>query len=187
MIFLIIFAVGLALALVTFVVGELFDLGDFGGDGADGHSLGAEGASPFSSRILFVFMTAFGGVGFIAQSLDWALPLAIAAAVVGGAAVAGGTFFLIVLPMSRQQGSQKLSLDDLMDLVGEVTDDIPAGGLGKVALVPPGTRTRVSRAARSQNGAHLPPGTVVRVVHVGPGSLTVTPAEYLGQPVSTRR
>jgi hypothetical protein len=44
----------------------------------------------------------------------------------------------------------------------------------------------VSRAARSQNGSHIPPGTIVRVIHAGPGSLTVTPAEYLGQQTSRR-
>lgn len=185
MIFLIIFGVGLALALTTFVIGELFDLGDFGDHGSD--PLGADGASPFSSRILFIFMTAFGGVGYIAQSSGLDLPFAITLGVAGGAAVAAGTFFLIVLPMARQQGTQKLALDDFVDLVGEVTDDIPAGGLGKVALVPPGTGTRVSRAARSQNGAHIPPGTIVRVIHAGPGSLTVTPTEYLGQSAAARR
>jgi hypothetical protein len=184
-IFLIIFGVGLAMALLAFLIGELFDLGDFGDSG---DSLGADTPSPLSSRIIFVFMTAFGGVGFIAQSAGWGVPLAVVAGVIGGLAVAGGTFFLIVLPMSRQQGSQKLELSDLMDLVGEVTDDIPAGGVGKVALVPPGTGTRVSRAARSQNGGHIPPGTVVKVVHVGPGSITVTPAEYFSTSApATRR
>jgi hypothetical protein len=182
-IFLIIFGVGLALALVAFLVGELFDLADIG-DGPD--SLG-DNPSPLSSRIIFVFMTAFGGVGFVADSAGWSMPLSIIAAVAGGLAVAGGTFFLIVLPMARQQGTQKLELSDLMDLVGEVTDDIPAGGVGKVALVPPGTGTRVSRAARAQSGGHIPPGTVVRVVHVGPGSITVAPAEYFSRPSPTAR
>jgi hypothetical protein len=185
MVFLIIFGAGLALTVVTFVIGELFDLGDFGGGDA-GHELGAESASPLSSRIIFVVMTAFGGVGFIAQAAGWGVPLSVISGLAGGLAVAGGTFFLIVLPMSRQQGSPKLSLDDLVDLVGEVSDDIPAGGIGKVVLVPPGTGTRVSRAARAQNGGHIPPGTIVRVVHAGPGSLTVTPTEYYPAPATSR-
>jgi hypothetical protein len=182
MVFLIIFGAGLALTIVAFLIGELFDLGDFGGDA--GHEIGADTPSPLSSRIIFVFMTAFGGVGFIAQAAGWGVPLAVITGLAGGLAVAGGTFFLIVLPMSRQQGSVSLKLDDLIDLVGEVSDDIPAGGLGKVVLVPPGTGTRVSRAARAQNGAHIPPGTIVRVVHAGPGSLTVTPTEYYPRPAT---
>jgi hypothetical protein len=172
MIFLIIFGVGLALAVLVFLVGELFELGGFG-DAGD--SLGADTPSPFSSRIIFVFMTAFGGVGFIAQSADWALPAAILAGLIGGAAVAGGTFFLVVLPMSRQQGSVKLTMNDLIDLEGEVIDGIPEGGFGRVSFVPPGTGARVARSARSENGSAIPTGTAVRVTHVGAGSVTVVP------------
>jgi membrane-bound ClpP family serine protease len=182
MIFLIIFGVGLSLTLLAFLIGEIFDLADIGGS----DSLGGD-PSPFSSRVIFVFMTAFGGVGFIGQSAGWGIPLSALAGVVGGLAVAGGTFFLIILPMSRQQGSVKFSLEDLIDLEGEVVDDIPAGGTGRVAFLPPGTGTRVSRAARSQNGAHIPPGTVVRVVHVGPSSVTVTPAEYFSSQAPGQR
>lgn len=173
MVFLIIFGVGFMLTAVTFVVGELFD---FGGGEAD--TLGADGASPFSSRVLFVFMTAFGGFGFIAQSADWGLPAAVLSGLIGGGAVAAGTFFLIVLPMARQQGTTSLKNEDLLILEGEVTDDIPAGGLGKVTFVPPGTGARVSKAARSQSGGHIAPGTVVRVVNVGATSITVTPVDY---------
>lgn len=173
MVFLSIFGVGLLLTLVTFIIGEIFDLGDLG-DGAD--HLGA-GPSPLSSRILFVFVTAFGGFGFIGQTADWPLWLSASAALVGAVAVAGGTFFLVVLPMARQQGSVRLSTQDLVNLEGEVTDDIPPGGFGRVALVPPGTGARITRSARSQHGDRLPPGTAVRVVHAGPGSLTVTPIQ----------
>ncbi|MGD9933811.1 MAG: hypothetical protein AB7T37_08815 [Dehalococcoidia bacterium] len=176
MVFLIIFGVGFMLTVVTFIVGELFDLGDLGGDGAD--TLGADGASPFSSRVLFVFMTAFGGFGFIAQSADWALPAAVLAGLVGGGGVAAGTFFLIVLPMARQQGTTSFKGEDLIELQGEVVDDIPAGGLGRVSFLPPGTGARVSRAARSQSGGHIAPGTAVRVVNVGPTSITVAPVDY---------
>ena len=146
MVFLIIFVIGLVLTLTVFLIGELFDLGDYGDSG---DAVGAETPSPLSSRILFVFITAFGGVGFIADALGWPLPLSILAGLVGGTAVAAGTFFLVVLPMARQQGSTSLKLDDLMDLEGEVTDDIPAGGIGKVVIVPPGTGARVAQATRS--------------------------------------
>jgi membrane protein implicated in regulation of membrane protease activity len=183
MVFLIIFGVGLFLTIVTFVIGELFDLGDWGDHGAEV----GDAPSPFSSRVLFVFMTAFGGFGFMGQVWDWPVGGAVLAALVGGIAVAGGTFFLIVLPMARQQGSVKLHLDDLVNLTGEVTDDIPEGGVGRVTIVPPGTGARVARAARSQTGAHLPAGTAVRVLNVGPGSLTVAPVDaYHGTPPPPR-
>ena len=64
--FLVIFGVGLALLAVTFILGEIFDFGDHGDLGAD--------PSPLSSRVIFVFATAFGGCGFIGTALDYALP-----------------------------------------------------------------------------------------------------------------
>ena len=176
MVFLIIFGVGIALTVVTFVIGELFDLGDFGEHGAE--HLGVDGASPFSSRVLFVFMTAFGGFGFIAQSADWPLAGSVLMALFGGLAVGAGTFFMIILPMARQQGTTSFKGSDLLELQGEVVDDIPAGGLGRVSFLPPGTGARVSRAARAQSGGHIAPGTAVRVVNIGPTSITVTPVDY---------
>jgi hypothetical protein len=172
MVFLIIFGVGLMLAVITFAVGELFDLGDSGDAGSE---LGEPGASPFSSRILFVFMTAFGGFGYIGQSLDWGVPASITLALAGGLGVAAGTFFLIVLPMARQQGSVHVTEDEFLDREAQVTAEIPEGGLGRVTLVVRSSGARMSQAARSANGERIPFGTAVRVVGVGTGVVTVVP------------
>ncbi len=172
MAYLIIFGFGLLFTMVTFVLGELFDMG--GGDADAGGGLDADGSpSPFSSRILFVFMTAFGGFGYLATTADWPVWGDVGAAVVGGLFVAGGTYFLIVLPMSRQQGSVKVSFEDFLNLEGEITSEIPEGGVGRVTLIAPSSGARVSQAARSLNGERMSNGTVVRVVHVGAGGVTV--------------
>jgi hypothetical protein len=173
MVFLIIFGVGLLLAIVTFALGDLFDLGDSGDAGSE---LGEQGASPFSSRILFVFLTAFGGFGYIGQALDWGTPAAVTLALAGGLVVAAGTFFLIVLPMSRQQGSVHVTENDYLNLEGQVTADIPDGGLGRVTFVVPASGARVSPAARSANGQRIPFGTAVKVIGAGSGVVTVVPS-----------
>jgi hypothetical protein len=173
MAFLIIFGVGLALAIITFVIGDLFDLGD--GDADSGVHIGEHGASPFSSRILFVFLTAFGGFGYIGQSLDWDAGESVLLALAGGLGVAAGTFFLIVLPMSKQQGTTHVTEDDFLNREGQVTSEIPEGGLGRVTLVVPASGARVSPAARSANGERIPFGTSIRVVGVGTGVVTVVP------------
>ena len=170
MAFLVIFGVGLFLAVVTFIVGEFFDLGAEGGSDFDGTS-----HSPFSSRILFVFATAFGGFGYIGQSLDWSIWAAVLFAAFGGFAVAGGTFFLIVMPMSRQQGSTHVAQSDFLGLQGQVSSEIPEGGVGRVSVVAPGSGARVAHAARSSSGERIAQGTPVRVMAVGPGSITVAP------------
>ncbi|HEX6032286.1 MAG TPA: hypothetical protein VFY90_12715 [Tepidiformaceae bacterium] len=173
MAFLIIFFVGLLLTVLVFAVGEIFDLGD--ADADTGGEVGHGGPSPFSSRILFVFLTAFGGFGFLGDSAGWSVWLSITMALLGGAAVAGGTFFLVVMPMSRQQGSVHVTEDDYLDREGQVTSEIPEGGLGRVTFVVPASGARVSPAARSANGERIPNGTSVRIISVGTGIVTVVP------------
>lgn len=174
MAFLVIFGVGLLLTLVTFVVGELFDLG---GGADDGGGFGADASpSPFSSRILFVFLTAFGGFGFIADAMDAEVWLAALSAIVGGVLVAGGTFFLVVLPMARQQGSIHLYRGDLVGLEGEIVTAVPPAGMGRVTLIAPSSGARLVESARSADGEAIPLGTVVRITQAAPGALTVTPS-----------
>jgi hypothetical protein len=176
--FLTIFGVGLGLLIVTFIVGELFEIGgdlfhdlfDFGGEAHV--DLGAD-ASPFSSRILFVFATAFGGFGYIGAAMGWPIWAASALAVAGGLAVAAGTFFVIVLPMSRQQGSTDVHETDFEGLSGQVTSEIPAGGLGRVTVIAPTSKARVALAARSADGERIPFGATVRIEVPGPGPAIV--------------
>jgi len=170
--FLVIFGLGLALAVLAFVLGELFDLGDSGDSGG---AVGESTPSPLSSRVLFVFATAFGGFGFIGTALGMPVWGSSLMAIVGGLAVAGGTFFLIVLPMARQQGSTDVHREDLDGLYGNVTSEIPEGGLGRVTVIAPTSKARVALAARSHNGARIPFGTAVVVNSAGPGVAVVTP------------
>jgi hypothetical protein len=169
--FLTIFGIGLVLLVVTFIIGEIFD---FGGDGGGGE-LGGDSPSPFSSRILFVFATAFGGFGYIGAALDWPVWVAALLAIGGGLAVAAGTFFLIVLPMSRQQGSTDVHDTDFAGMDGQVTSEIPAGGLGRVTVIAPTSKARVALAARSADGERIPFGATVRIQVPGPGPAVVVP------------
>lgn len=170
--FLVIFGVGLILLLVAFIVGELFDFGDGGADA--GGELG-DSPSPFSSRVVFVFATAFGGFGYVGAALDWPVWLAALFAIAGAVAVAGGTFFLIITPMARQQGSTDVHFSDFDGMNGQVTSEIPEGGLGRVTVIAPTSKARVALAARSATGERIPFGTTVRIEHSGQGTATVVP------------
>ncbi len=170
--FLVIFSLGLFLAFITFIVGELFDLGGDGGMDSGGE-VGQGTPSPLSSRILFVFATAFGGFGFIGTVLDWPVWASVLAAIGGGLFVAAGTFFLIVLPMAKQQGSTTVRAQDFVNLPGQVTSEIPEGGLGRVTIVAPASGARVGMPARASSGGRIAFGTSVRVIAEGGGVLTV--------------
>jgi membrane-bound ClpP family serine protease len=170
--FLIIFSLGLFLAFITFIVGELFDLGGDGGMDSGGPA-GEGTPSPLSSRILFVFATAFGGFGFIGTVLEWPTWVSVLAAVVGGLLVAAGTFFLIVLPMAKQQGTTTVRAGDFVNLIGQVTSEIPEGGLGRVTVIAPASQARVGMPARADSGGRIAFGSTVRVLAEGGGVLTV--------------
>ena len=173
LVFVVIFIVGLGLTLLTFIAGELFD---FFSDVGDFDTDGGTGASPFSSRVIFVFVTAFGGFGMIGMALEWSIWATVLFASAGGLMVAGGTFFLIVAPLARQQGTTSVHSTDFLGLEGQATSDIPAQGLGRISIVAPTSGARVAQPARSATGETIPFGTAVRVVHVGANALTVRPA-----------
>jgi len=145
-----------------------------GGDDPRCGELG-DSPSPFSSRVVFVFATAFGGFGYIGSALDWPMWVSLSVAVLGAIAVAGGTFFLIVLPMARQQGSTDVHTSDFAGLDGQVTSEIPEGGIGRVTVIAPASKARVALSARSANGERIPFGATVRIQTPGPGTAIVVP------------
>ena len=93
-----------------------------------------------------------------------------------GLGVAGGTFFLIVLPISRQQGSTDVHEADFTGLQGQVTSEIPEGGLGRVTVIAPTSKARIGLPARSADGQRIPFGATVRIEMAGPGPAVVTPS-----------
>lgn len=183
--YLILFIVGFLLVGFTFLVGELFEFGgelaheieghiDIGTD----HGLEAQGVdsstpSPFSSRIAAVLVTVFGGIGFIGSQSGWSDGWTLVLAFASAFAAAVGVYFIVVLPLARQQGSTKVERSTFLGLEGQVAIAIPSMGLGQVALFVPSSNTRVTESASSTSGVPIPFGTRVVVDHVGPSSIGV--------------
>jgi membrane protein implicated in regulation of membrane protease activity len=161
-VFLAISAIGFLFLLISLVFGGLFEgLGDHDGD--FGHDLGHGGPGFFSTRVISVFVTAFGGTGAVATHYGASVLTA------SGIGFASGFVFayLIYLFARFLWGQQASSETRSMDVVGQtarVTVSIPAGGVGQV-------RCRVGeelmdRIARSRDGAAIPENTVVRIEEV---------------------
>ena len=80
-IFLGIAAIGFLFLMVSFVFGEVFGHGDFGGHDADLHSDAGDahgGVSIFSTRVVSVFVTAFGGFGAIGIQMGYRIEISTA-------------------------------------------------------------------------------------------------------------
>lgn len=99
------------------------------------------------------FVTAFGGVGLIAQGLFNASDVgSLVAAAVGGLVVATIAHFAFIYFLIKPQGSSEVTMKDIVGAVAEVVTPIPADSVGEIAFVAQGGRvTCPAKSATGQN------------------------------------
>lgn len=158
-VFLAVGAVGFVFLLVTFLFGELFDHLDLGGHDFD-HGVDAGAPSVFSSRVLAVFVSAFGTTGAIATFYGLRLVPASLAGLTSGF-VFGGLIWLFARFLYSQQASSEVRAEELVGRAGRVVVAIPGGGVGQV-------RCRVGeelldKIARTRDGSSIEENASVRV------------------------
>lgn len=157
-----IMSVGILLLIGSLILGELFDVLDFG-----------DGGGPLSGPVLGVGLTAFGATGMLTNMYDWpALLGAVTSAVSALAFGAIGWWMMAII--HKQTGSTTSTMSSMAGRLGEVTTRISADGIGEVLLTSSDSTRQV--LARSRDGMEIAPGTVVRVVQVLGGSVIVEPA-----------
>ncbi|MEK7404123.1 MAG: hypothetical protein AAB225_03355 [Acidobacteriota bacterium] len=159
-IFLAIAAIGFIFLLVSLIFGEIFE---HFGDGGFGHDFDHGGPGIFSTRILSVFITAFGGFGAIGVNFGLgpapASGLGFASGVVFASAIYGFARFLW-----SQQATTEVRTADLVGHTARVVVAIPKGGIGQI-------RCRlgeelVDKIARSSDEEAVPENAVVRIEEV---------------------
>ena len=126
-VFLGIAAVGFLFLLISLVFGEIFEHLD----GSLDHDLDHGGPGFFSTRVMSVFITAFGSFGAIATHFGFAPLSASAIGFVGGIGLATPIYFFARF-LFGQQASSESRADDLVGQVGRVVITIPPGGIGQV-------------------------------------------------------
>jgi membrane protein implicated in regulation of membrane protease activity len=172
-IFLGIAAIGFLILMVTFVVGELFELGDIMGDhDVDVH--GGGGPSFLSGRVLSVFITAFGGFGAIGIHLGYGIGVSTAIGLASGL-VFGGLVFLFVSFLHSQQASSDLRVQELVGCLAQVSVAIPKGGLGQIRCTL--GESGIEKIACSVDGAEIPANTLVKVEAIVGETVVVRRAE----------
>jgi membrane protein implicated in regulation of membrane protease activity len=168
--FAIIGGVGFVFLLVSLVVGDVFDaVGldlDSGGHGTDFGLL--------DSRVIAVFLTAFGGFGVIAVQNGFG---AVGSSIAG---LIGGVIFAAVVSvfgrfLIGQQASSSVTDEDLIGRTAQVTVAIKPGTVGQITAKI--GDERVERIARAKDGSELAVGTIVKVDAVIGDSIIVVPEE----------
>jgi membrane protein implicated in regulation of membrane protease activity len=166
LLYFVIMALGLALLLLTLILGEVMDVFDFGMDVGDG-------AGPLSGPVLGIGLTAFGATGMLTQVYDWPTFLGALTAAVSSLAFGAFGWWMLAL-IHRQTGSTTQTMSSMAGRLGEVTTRISGDGIGEVLLTSSDSTRHV--LARSHDGSEIAPGTVVRVVQTYGGSVIVEPA-----------
>lgn len=167
-VFLAIAAVGFLFLLISLFFGELFE--HF--DGALDHDLDHGGPGFFSTRIISVFITAFGGFGAIATDQGLAPLPASGIGAVSGFLLAAPVYFLARFLYGQQASSESRS-QDLVGRVGRVVVAIPAGGVGQVRCTI--GEELVDKIARGREPEAIAENTPVMVEEVVGETVVVRP------------
>ena len=175
-VFLGIASIGFLVLVVSFLSGELFDHGDLAGHDADFHGdvHGGPGVSIFSSRILSVFVTAFGGFGAIGIHLGHSIEVSTIWGGTGGL-IFGTIIYLFASFLYSQQASSEVRVSDLAGSTALVSVSIPKAGVGQVRCTL--GESVVDKIARSQDGEPIPANTVVKIEAVLGETVVVRRAE----------
>lgn len=166
--FAIIGGVGFVFLLASLILGDIFEM--FGGE-AD---LGGEGTDfgLFDSRVIAVFITAFGGFGTIAA---WSGYGAVASSLAGllGGLVFGGVVSAFGRFLVGQQASSTVTDDALIGKTALVTVAIKPGSVGQITARV--GDERVERLARASADAEIAAGSLVTIKSIAGDSVIVAP------------
>jgi len=193
-VYLILFLIGLGFAIISFIMSGLGHFGTGHEADMSGHDVGTgshdidisgndmnigdhsldihthDGSSgihlsPVSPITIAMFVTAFGGVGFILHqlpggSLIFSIPLAL----ISGFGIAAGAFYVLYKIFSIAQADSNYSRESVLDLEAEVITTIPADGVGEIAYTAKGSR--YSTPARSEEGKAIAKHKIVSMTKV---------------------
>ena len=163
-VFLAIAAVGFLFLVIALLFGGIFDFFDHG-------DVDVGGPGIFSTRVIAVFVTAFGGFGAIATR-SGATPLSASLIGLGSGIVFGGAILMFARFLFSQQASSDVGTADLVGQNARVIIAIPPNGVGQI-------RCRVGeelvdKIAQSRDGTPIAEHASVRVETVLGETVIVT-------------
>ena len=173
-IFLAIGGLGFLFLLISLIVGDIFDaVGfDFDTNLDAGHDFGI-----FDSRVIAIFLTAFGGFGAIGVSLGFAAVASSLFGILGGAAF-GALVFYFGRFLYRQQSSSSVTEEDLIGRTAQVVVAIHANQIGQISCRV--GEERVEKIARARGGAEIKAGQTVFIEEITGDGVIVSVEEGRG-------
>jgi hypothetical protein len=180
-VFLAIACIGFLFLLISLIFGEIFDHFDFDHD--IDHDLGHGGPGFFSTRVMSVFITAFGGFGAIGVRNGYSI-LASSAMGFGGGVIFASLIYAFARFLYSQQASSTVRVADLVGRSAEVIVAIPANNVGQIRCLI--GESMVEKMARSRDGSPIPFNSIVTVEEVLGETVIVKPAARLQEREETK-
>jgi len=175
-------AIGFLFLAISLIFGELFEHGadfDHNVDMDTDHEVGGHehgGPSFLSTRVLSVFVTAFGGFGAISIYVGLGVLPSSLFGLMGGLGL-GWVVYVFARFLYSQQASSDITISDLLGQTANVTVAIPRGGFGQVRCVL--GESQIEKIAHSQDGSEIPFNTLVRIEGIQADSVVVRKVEAL--------
>lgn len=172
MIYMICLVVGLVFTLISVVGGHFFGGHGDHVDGSGGHAeAGADasdmpGISIFSPTIIASFVTAFGGFGLIYTQFPPTSKVVVSAplSIVSALVVAGVLYAFLGSIFRHSQSSSESRISQIAGTEASIVTPIPENGVGEIAYIVGGTR--YTAPARTENGAPVAGGKLVKITRV---------------------
>jgi hypothetical protein len=164
-IFLAIGGLGFLFLLVSLIIGDLFDAIGFNFDGPNSDF------GILDSRVISVFLTAFGGFGAIGITLGYAAVGGTLFGLMGGL-IFGAVVYYFGSFLNGQQSSSSVSTEMLVGRAAQVTVGIKPGQVGQISCRV--GEEKVEKLARTVSGEEIKAGQMVRIDSIGSDSVIVS-------------
>jgi hypothetical protein len=164
-IFLAIGGLGFLFLLISLIIGDLFDAVGFNFDGPNSDF------GVLDSRVISVFLTAFGGFGAIGVSMGYGAFAGTVSGLLGGV-IFGALVFYFGRFLNSQQSSSSVSTESLIGRPAQVIVGIKPGQVGQISCRV--GEEKVEKLARTVSGEEIKAGQMVRIDSIGSDSVIVS-------------
>ncbi len=170
MLYYILFGVGLGYTVISAIIGNIFDISEFGDD------FMPEGLSFFKPAIIACYITVLGGVGLIFYNYEYSFfgiavenknySLAITFLVAQIFAFFASNVFnrYFIKPLSKAQNTSAAEREEMIGAIGKVTETILENGFGKISFIVKGNT--ISSPAKSIDNTVISANTIIKIVDI---------------------
>lgn len=163
-----------AIFFSAIVLGGLMLIWSFIFDHDHGFDHGDHGTPYISTKVIGMFLVAFGALGALTRMNNQSVRVSTASALVGGL-VFGLITSLILSYISKQQATSHVTTQQLLNKYGYVTLDMRGAELGEVSVAYADGAMQY-HLARAEHGKELLKGTKIQVIDFSGNELVVRPA-----------